>query len=80
MTLQKAKEILTLHRRWTRGEIDEIPPYTHNEIGEAVDVLLQAVEVVEVKDDEVERYLNINHSSDNNTTHHNRASEKVSKK
>ena len=80
MTLQKAKEILTLHRRWTRGEIEEIPPYTHNEIGEAVDVLLQAVEVVEVRDDEVERYLSINHSSDNNTTHHNRLSEKVSKK
>jgi hypothetical protein len=54
MTLKKAKEILTLHRRWTRGEINEIPPYTHNEIGEAVDVLLQAVEVVEVTDGEVE--------------------------
>jgi len=59
MTLQKAKEILTLHRRWTRGEIDEIPPYTHNEIGEAVDVLLQAVEVVEVRDDEVERLVKL---------------------
>jgi hypothetical protein len=59
MTLQKAKEILTLHRRWTRGEIDEIPPYTHNEIGEAVDVLLQAVEVAEVTDDEVERLIKL---------------------
>ena len=59
MTLQKAKEILTLHRRWTKGEIDEIPPYTHNEIGEAVDVLLQAVEVVEVTDDEVERLIKL---------------------
>ena len=59
MTLQKAKEILTIHRRWTRGEIDEIPPYTHNEIGEAVDVLLQAVEVVEVTDDEVERLIKL---------------------
>jgi hypothetical protein len=80
MTLQKAKEILTIHRKWTKGEIDEIPPYTHNEIGEAVDVLLEAVEVVEVTDGEVERYLNINHSSNNNTTHHNRVSENVSKK
>ena len=59
MTLQKAKEILTLHRRWTRGEINEIPPYTHNEIGEAVDVLLQAVEVVEVTDDDVERLVKL---------------------
>jgi hypothetical protein len=59
MTLQKAKEILTLHRRWTKGEIDEIPPYTHNEIGEAVDVLLQAVEVVEVKDEDVERLIKL---------------------
>lgn len=74
MTLQKAKEILTLHRRWTRGEIDEIPPFTHSEIGEAVDVLLNAVEVVEVTDEDVERYLNIYHSSVNNATHHNRVS------
>ena len=59
MTLQKAKEILTLHRRWTRGEIDEIPPYTHNDIGEAVDVLLQAVEVVEVTDEDVERLIKL---------------------
>jgi hypothetical protein len=59
MTIQKAKEILTLHRIWTKGEIDEIPPYTHNEIGEAVDVLLQAVEVVEVRDEDVERLVKL---------------------
>jgi hypothetical protein len=59
MTIQKAKEILTLHRRWTKGETDEIPPYTHTEIGEAVDVLLQAVEVVEVTDEDVERLIKL---------------------
>jgi hypothetical protein len=59
MTLQKAKEILTLHRSWTKGEINEIPPYTHNEIGEAVDVLLQSIEVVEVTDEDVERLVKL---------------------
>lgn len=59
MTLQKAKEILTLHRKWTKGEIDDQPSYTPSEIGNAVDVLLQAVELVEVKDEDVERLIRL---------------------
>ena len=59
MTLEKAKEILTLHRRWAKGETDEIPPYTHIDINEAVDVLLNAVEVVNVTDEDVQRLVNL---------------------
>lgn len=44
MELKKALEIVKLHNKWRRGEIEDWTGYTAQELGIAIDILINYVE------------------------------------